>query len=256
MAMTNKIIISLTFFIAIHLQVKGQEFVDLGLPSGIKWATCNIGSNKPEQVGEYFAWGETQSKRKYKIGNYKYYKNNIFYPGHMGDKLERTSVTKYSIVYNSNELYINSAYDDKKELDLIDDVAYKKNGYGWRIPSIQDFQELFDNSDCEFTIIDGNKCLKLSSTVKGYEDKYIVLHISGMVSDQTYKNHKKESMKSGKEIENDIFYWTSSLSQDSNSKHAVALYVNRTLSDNYISVFRFIGMPIRPIFDKTSDKIF
>lgn len=66
MAMTNKIIISLTFFIAIHLQVKGQEFVDLGLPSGIKWATCNIGSNKPEQVGEYFAWGETQSKENIK----------------------------------------------------------------------------------------------------------------------------------------------------------------------------------------------
>lgn len=49
--------------------VNGHEYVDLGLPSGLKWATCNVGAKTPEQCGNYYAWGETKPKEEYKQSN-------------------------------------------------------------------------------------------------------------------------------------------------------------------------------------------
>lgn len=46
----------------------GYEWVDLGLPSGLKWATCNVGATKPEEYGNYYAWGETEPKTTYTFG--------------------------------------------------------------------------------------------------------------------------------------------------------------------------------------------
>ena len=46
-------------------QHNGHEYVDLGLPSGLKWATCNVGASSPEDYGDYFAWGETSPKAEY-----------------------------------------------------------------------------------------------------------------------------------------------------------------------------------------------
>ncbi|MBQ9671399.1 MAG: hypothetical protein IJV34_00915 [Prevotella sp.] len=50
----------------------GREFIDLGLPSGLKWATCNVGASKPEEYGNYYAWGETTPKSTYSWDNYKW----------------------------------------------------------------------------------------------------------------------------------------------------------------------------------------
>ena len=52
-----------------------HQAIDLGLPSGTKWASCNVGSNKPEEYGDYYAWGETTTKKEYSKDNYRYYKN-------------------------------------------------------------------------------------------------------------------------------------------------------------------------------------
>ena len=51
----------------------GRDWVDLGLPSGTKWATMNVGAESPEDYGDYFAWGETQPKSSYTLENYKWY---------------------------------------------------------------------------------------------------------------------------------------------------------------------------------------
>ena len=51
-----------------------HEYVDLGLPSGTLWATCNIGATTPEGYGDYFAWGETKAKSVYNWEKYKYAK--------------------------------------------------------------------------------------------------------------------------------------------------------------------------------------
>lgn len=53
-------------------EINGHEYVDLGLPSGLKWATCNVGANKPEEYGDYFAWGEVRIKPDYTSDNYEY----------------------------------------------------------------------------------------------------------------------------------------------------------------------------------------
>lgn len=50
----------------------GHEYVDLGLPSGLKWATCNVGATTPEEYGDYFAWGEVEPKETYSWSTYKY----------------------------------------------------------------------------------------------------------------------------------------------------------------------------------------
>ena len=54
--------------------INGHEYVDLGLPSGLLWATCNVGATKPEERGDYFAWGETTPKETYSWDNYKWCK--------------------------------------------------------------------------------------------------------------------------------------------------------------------------------------
>ena len=53
------------YMLAFVQEINGHEYVDLGLPSGLKWATCNVGASKPEDYGKYYAWGETSTKSKY-----------------------------------------------------------------------------------------------------------------------------------------------------------------------------------------------
>lgn len=67
----------LIMFIAVgcNKEKVGHVYVDLGLPSGTLWATCNVGANTPEEYGDYFAWGETSTKAKYNWNNYKYCKD-------------------------------------------------------------------------------------------------------------------------------------------------------------------------------------
>ena len=52
--------------------LQGHEYIDLGLPSGTLWATCNVGANSPEEYGDYFAWGETTPKTIYDWSTYQY----------------------------------------------------------------------------------------------------------------------------------------------------------------------------------------
>lgn len=117
--------------------INGHEFVNLGLPSGTKWATCNIGANNPEEAGFYFAWGETSIKDTYDLSHYKWYANNNY--------------TKYT------------SSDIKTTLDSDDDAATmiwdQDKKYGIRMPTKAEIDELTNN--CEIKWIDnssdGNK---------------------------------------------------------------------------------------------------
>ena len=88
--------------------IDGHEYVDLGLPSGVKWATCNIGASKPEEYGDYYAWGETKTKKEYTTAN---------------------SITYYK---NRKDISGSVRYD----------VARVKWGGGWRLPTIEEIAEL------------------------------------------------------------------------------------------------------------------
>jgi hypothetical protein len=68
-------------------EINGHEYVDLGLPSGLKWATCNIGATKPEEYGDFFAWGEDNTKNEYTSNNCKTIKKKL-----LGAIIERNGV--------------------------------------------------------------------------------------------------------------------------------------------------------------------
>lgn len=99
------------------------HMIDLGLPSGIKWACCNVGAKVNSNYGGWFAWGETEEKEEYTRENYKW---------------GRKWVTKYN-----ND-------DKKKVLDTEDDVAHVKWGNGWRMPTLNEWEELKENTTVSY----------------------------------------------------------------------------------------------------------
>ena len=103
-----------------------HEYVDLGLPSGTLWATCNVGATSPEDMGDYFAWGETAPKEIYDMENYKWYNS-------ANDKL-----TKYC----TDDKYGTVEYET--ELLPEDDAAYVNWGPVWRMPTLEQQQELIE----------------------------------------------------------------------------------------------------------------
>ena len=124
----------------------GHEYVDLGLPSGTKWATCNVGATKPEEYGSYYAWGETETEPKttYYWSTYKWCNGDY------------DTQTKYCT---------DSSYgtvDNKTVLELADDAARANWGGAWRMPTDAEWTELRENCTWTWTTKNG---------VNGYEVK-------------------------------------------------------------------------------------
>ena len=117
-----------------------HEYVDLGLPSGILWATCNIGANAPEEYGGYFAWGETQTKSVYNWNTYKYCNGSF------------NTLIKYCT--NSNYGY-NGFADGQSILLPEDDAAIANWGEDWHVPTEEEWEELFENTTNTLTTING-----------------------------------------------------------------------------------------------------
>lgn len=104
-------------------KLNGHAFVDLGLPSGTLWATCNVGANSPEVFGDYFAWGETKPKIEYIEENYNYASNPEVLPAN-------------------------------------NDAATINWGEGWRMPTREEFVELECKCTCKWTELNGKEgCL-------------------------------------------------------------------------------------------------
>lgn len=108
-----------------------HEWVDLGLPSGTLWATCNVGASSPEEYGDYFAWGETEPKTTYSWNTYKWCNGSA------------KTLTKYCI---SSSYGYNGFTDTLTELEYEDDAATKSWGSDWQIPSLAQIQELYSIS--------------------------------------------------------------------------------------------------------------
>ena len=104
-------------------------YIDLGLPSGLLWAKCNLGATSPEGYGSYFAWGETSDKVTYSWETYAHYKDSIF--------------TKYN------------GSDGLSTLEATDDAATARLGSHWRMPTKAEFDELLNNCTATFTTRNG-----------------------------------------------------------------------------------------------------
>ena len=129
-----------------------HDYVDLGLPSGTLWATMNVGANSPEEYGDYFAWGETTPKDVYNWSTYKWCNGNW------------DTMTKYCT--ESNYGY-NGFVDNKTELDPEDDAATANWGAMWRMPSLEQIQELMDNCTSQWTTRNGVKGRLFTSNING-----------------------------------------------------------------------------------------
>ena len=119
-----------------------HEYVDLGLPSGTLWATCNVGADTPEAFGDYYSWGETEPKEVYDWGSYQY--------GIFAD--ERYTFTKYC----TDSVYgLNGFVDSLAILEPVDDAATACWGADWRTPTIEEWEELFGHTSNEWTAQNG-----------------------------------------------------------------------------------------------------
>lgn len=129
--------------------IRGHKYVDLGLPSGLKWATCNVGADEPWEYGDYFAWGETSPKRTYDWSTYKWCNGS-----------DRT-LTKYCTRSDYGIV------DNKTQLDLTDDAAYVNWGSGWRMPTIEEQEELRRGCTWTWMTLNGVRVCKVMSKTNG-----------------------------------------------------------------------------------------
>ena len=149
--------------------IDGKAYVDLWLPSGTLWATCNVGADSPEEYGDYFAWGETTPKSNYNWETYRFCVNG-----------EKTMLWKYCL--NSDLAYVGET-DDLSELLPADDAATANWGSGWQMPSLNQVMELVNSeyTTSEWTTENGVKGRKITSNGNGNS---IFLPVAGFYTDE------------------------------------------------------------------------
>lgn len=196
-------------------EARADTAVDLGLPSGLKWAKFNIGANAPEEHGDYFAWGETTEKNVYSWGWYLCQQSEC---GKSADPFIKN--------YQSAGTYIlGPAYD----------AAHIQWGGSWRMPTQDDFNELKENCSSEKTTVNG---------VSGYR-------YTGWNGNSIFLPDGQ--IKNGPNLTSDVFksaYWTSYCMcfSFSTAQQASAFAPNGNLS----KIDRAYGLAIRPVNDATT----
>ncbi len=201
-------------------QENGYEWVNLGLPSGIKWASCNIGAEKPEDYGNYYAWGEVTPKNDYSWSTYKYANGSL------------STLTKYC----SNASYGNNGFtDNKTTLDWEDDAAHINWGGNWRMPASADIDELLDNCTWTWTTQNGVNGYRVTSKTNSNS---IFLPAAG------YRNGTSTVGSYGD-------YWSSSL-YESNPHNAWYVNFGLDLEGGRYYYSRTCGFSVRPVCSSSS----
>ncbi len=191
---------------------KGHEYVDLGL--SVKWATCNVGANKPEEYGDYFAWGETEPKKEYTKKNSKTY-----------GKVLRNGVFEKPEFLSRNKNVGNIAGDERYD-------AVRANwGGSWRLPTKEEIEELLANCTHEWTTQNGKKGRLFTSKKNG---KSIFLPAAG------YRNG------SSLYYAGEYGYYWSATPLESNSNVAYGLLFSSG-NAGWDWNFRFDGHSVRPV---------
>ena len=197
--------------------ISNDEWVDLGLPSGTLWATCNVGATRPEEYGDYFAWGETESKETFTWETYKWYDSN-------DDKL-----TKYC----SNSEY--GAFDNKSFLDAEDDAARTNLGQEWQIPSKIQYQELWNYCSSKLSQKNGVK----GRLFTGPNGNTIFLPAAGY----RYRNMLEQVGTEGN-------YWTRELYAMDRPQAALSFNTSSYWGDYHL---RYCGLTVRAVRASTAD---
>ena len=200
------------------------EYVDLGL--SVKWATFNLGAGKPEDYGDYFAWGEIEPKDYFYWSTYKWCNGSD------------NTLTKY----NTSSSF--GTVDNKTMLELADDAAYVNWGDGWRMPTTAEQDELFNNCTWKWTTQNGVNGYKVTSKSNGNS---IFLPAAGYYDAASESSVLLYLGSAG-------FYWSSSLCTDYPSAAWFMDMFNSNKGEVVLKVvdaYRFIGVPIRPVYSST-----
>lgn len=186
----------------------GHKYVDLGL--SVKWATMNVGATIPEDYGDYFAWGETSTKSTYDWSTY-------FDTNDGGN-----TFTKYN-----NE-------GGKTVLDPEDDAAHVNWGGSWRMPTLAEWRELYNNCTWTWTTQNGINGYKVTSNKAGYTGKFIFLPAGSRYDGDLYG------------VGSYGLYWSSSLFYEDVSYGAwgLSFYSDGPGLSYYI---RYYGQSVRPV---------
>ena len=194
----------------------GHEYVDLGLPSGIKWATCNVGATTPEEYGDYFAWGETEPKTSYSWSNYKYCNGSD------------TTMTKYCTSSDYGTI------DNKTVLELEDDAARVNWGGNWRMPTFAEQKELVNTNNCtwEWTTQNGVNGYKVTSVVNGNS---IFLPAAGYRSNSSLDSEGRYG-----------YYWSSSLDTSSSDYAYYVAFRSGAVGRGHN--YRYQGQSVRAVW--------
>ena len=197
-----------------------HEYVDLGLPSGTLWATCNVGASKPEDYGSYFAWGETSTKSTYDGSTYKYANGDF------------KKLTKYC---NDSGYGNNGFTDTLTTLQAGDDPATAKWGSGWRTPSEEQWEELLSNTTGQWTMQNGVEGYLFTSKKNGNS---VFLPAAGRRWDSELED-----------AGSDAYYWSRSLYTDDYPFYAWNLYFSSYECFMYY-YYRNRGFSVRPVREK------
>ena len=191
-----------------------HAYVDLGLPSGLLWATCNVGANAPEEYGDYFAWGETTPKTTFNWSNYQLCNGS------------ENTLTKYCD--NSNYGY-NGFTDNLTTLLPEDDAAAANWGGNWRMPTQEEFQELYNNTTVTWTQQNGVNG-RLFTASNGNS---LFLPAAGYRRDDELDDAGDRGR-----------YWSSSTYYNPNSAWLFPFH-----SDDYSvhAIYRYNGFTVRPV---------
>ncbi len=201
--------------------VDGFDYVDLGLPSGLLWATCNIGADSPEENGDYFAWGAVQSG---------------------------SATTDVPFRVNDDTWTKYNATDGFTTLEFVNDAARIKWGGSWRMPTKAEMQELLENCDAADKTVNEVTVCELTSQKNG---KTILMPLAGCYDDgtQSLRGYAGE------------FWTSTLNTSDSNSKGAWGGVVMSAKGRKYATLLgypvqgvmpntRTTWMSIRPVHDK------
>ena len=200
----------------------GYAYVDLGL--SVKWATCNVGADSPEEYGDYFAWGEVEPKEDYSWSTYKWCENKKVNENNNWP----LDYTKYCTESDCGIV------DNKVVLDKEDDAAAVNMGGVWRMPTYDEQLELKEG--CIITTTEnyngtGVAGVILTSKING---NYIFLPAAGERSGTGYSSQGYYAI-----------YWSSSLNGTSYAESLGMSVYNEPFSKLYLG--RGIGQPVRGV---------
>lgn len=206
--------------------------VDLGLPSGLKWADRNIGASSAEDAGLYFEWGGTVGYTVDQVGTDKIFDWSTYFDTTDGG----STFTKYGI-------------DKLTVLEASDDAATVNMGSDWRMPILTEIQELVDNTTLTFIDLDGNEFSQSDAEAgsisegnlkgirfTGTNDNSIFIPAAGMAYNDAVDQVNSNSL-----------VWSSEVDTQETEMTAFLLFGANSGFCNAYTIYRYLGMSVRGV---------